>query len=98
MPQRVFDLAHIPDFSAYRSVFSSRLLQVACVSLGMASWRPRSSHPVLAAAYGMPSLRTFHSFLTIAVAVTLFVSETSAVRLGGDADEGACFETATSRS
>lgn len=83
MPQKVFSLVNIPDFSAYQTVFSQGYWKSLAWSLGMAfmstailllvCW-PLSF--AMAKVFGR-----FTLFLTIAVVVSLFVSEN--IRLFG---------------
>ena len=83
MPQRVFDLAHIPDFSAYVLFFKQGYYKSLLWSLAMA-FTPTVILFVLCwpLAYGMAKVfGRFGLFLTVAVAVTLLVSEN--IRLFG---------------
>lgn len=83
MPQRVFDMAHVPDFSAYAVFFKQGYYKSLLWSLAMAF----TATVILfllcwPLAYGMAKVfGRFTLFLTIAVAVTLFVSEN--IRLFG---------------
>jgi spermidine/putrescine transport system permease protein len=83
MPQRVFDLAHMPDFSAYALFFKQGYYKSLLWSLGMAF----TTTVILFVlcwplAYGMAKVfGRFGLFLTVAVAVTLLVSEN--IRLFG---------------
>jgi spermidine/putrescine transport system permease protein len=83
MPRKVFDLAHLPDFSAYLFFLQQGYYKSLLWSLGMALL----STVVLFVlcwplAFGMAKVfRRFTLFLTIAVVVSLFVSEN--IRLFG---------------
>ena len=83
MPRKVFDLAHLPDFSAYLVFFQQGYFKPLLWSLGMALL----STLILFAlcwplAFGMAKVfRRFTLVLTIAVVVSLFVSEN--IRLFG---------------
>ncbi|MFC3205881.1 ABC transporter permease [Aquamicrobium soli] len=83
MPQRVFDLGHIPDFSAYVLFFKQGYYKSLLWSLAMAF----TTTVILFVlcwplAYGMAKVfGRFGLFLTVAVAVTLLVSEN--IRLFG---------------
>ena len=83
MPQKVFSLAHMPDFSAYSVFFSQGYYKSLLWSLGMAL----ASTAILLVicwplAYGMAKVfGRFTLVLTIAVVMSLFVSEN--IRLFG---------------
>ncbi len=83
MPQRVFDLTHVPDFSAYVLFFKQGYYKSLLWSLAMAF----TTTVILFVlcwplAYGMAKVfGRFGLFLTVAVAVTLLVSEN--IRLFG---------------
>ncbi|MDH3468603.1 MAG: ABC transporter permease, partial [Gammaproteobacteria bacterium] len=83
MPRKVFDLAHLPDFSAYAALFGQGYYRSLLWSLGMAL----ASTVILflvcwPMAYGMAKVfRRFTLVITIAVVVSLFVSEN--IRLFG---------------
>ncbi|GAB5509525.1 MAG: ABC transporter permease [Hyphomicrobiales bacterium] len=83
MPERVFDLAHTPDFSAYSVFFSQGYYKSLLWSLGMAL----ASTAILLVicwplAFGMAKIfGRFTLVLTIAVVMSLFVSEN--IRLFG---------------
>jgi len=83
MPQKVFSLAHMPDFSAYSVFFSQGYYKSLLWSLGMAL----ASTVILLIicwplAYGMAKVfGRFTLVLTIAVVMSLFVSEN--IRLFG---------------
>ncbi len=83
MPQKVFSLAHMPDFSAYSVFFSQGYYKSLLWSLGMAL----ASTVILLVicwplAYGMAKVfGRFTLVLTIAVVMSLFVSEN--IRLFG---------------
>ena len=83
MPRKVFDLAHLPDFSAYAALFEQGYYRSLLWSLGMAL----ASTVILflvcwPMAYGMAKVfRRFTLVITIAVVVSLFVSEN--IRLFG---------------
>lgn len=83
MPERVFDLAHTPDFSAYSVFFSQGYYKSLVWSLGMAL----ASTAILLVicwplAFGMAKIfGRFTLVLTIAVVMSLFVSEN--IRLFG---------------
>tara|TARA_Y100001934_G_C12355203_1_gene777721 strand:+ start:266 stop:1123 length:858 start_codon:yes stop_codon:yes gene_type:complete len=83
MPQKVFSLLHIPDFSSYKLVFTQGYIKSVLWSFGMAM----ASTVVLFVicwplAFGMAKVfKGFGIFITIAVVVTLFVSEN--IRLFG---------------
>ena len=83
MPQKVFSLLHLPDFSSYKLVFTQGYIKSVLWSFGMAM----ASSAVLFVicwplAFGMAKVfKGFGLFITIAVVVTLFVSEN--IRLFG---------------
>ena len=83
MPQKVFSLLHLPDFSSYKLVFTQGYIKSVLWSFGMAM----ASTAVLFVicwplAFGMAKVfKGFGLFITIAVVVTLFVSEN--IRLFG---------------
>lgn len=83
MPQKVFSLLHLPDFSSYKLVFTQGYIKSVVWSFGMAL----ASTVVLFVvcwplAFGMAKVfKGFGLFITIAVVVTLFVSEN--IRLFG---------------
>ena len=83
MPQQVFDLAHVPDFSSYAEFVRQGYWKSLAWSLGMAAAATAVlfvvSWPL---AYGMAKVfRRFTLVLTIAVVLSLFVSEN--IRLFG---------------
>jgi spermidine/putrescine transport system permease protein len=83
MPQRVFSLLHMPDFSAYSVFFAQGYHRSLMWSLGMAA----AATAILFVmcwplAYGMAKIfGRFTIVLTVAVVMTLFVSEN--IRLFG---------------
>ena len=83
MPQRVFELSHMPDFSAYSVFFEQGYYRSLMWAIFMAS----ASTVILflicwPLAYGMAKVfKGFTLFLTIAVVMSLFVSEN--IRLFG---------------
>jgi spermidine/putrescine transport system permease protein len=83
MPQKVFSLLHLPDFSSYKLVFTQGYIKSVAWSFGMAL----ASTVILFVvcwplAFGMAKVfKGFGLFITIAVVVTLFVSEN--IRLFG---------------
>ena len=83
MPRKVFDLAHMPDFSAYGAFLAQGYWRSLMWSLGMAL----ASTAILFAlcwplAYGMAKVfGRFTLVLTVAVVLSLFVSEN--IRLFG---------------
>ena len=83
MPQKVFSLAHVPDFSAYSVFFAQGYYKSLLWSLGMAL----ASTAILLVicwplAYGMAKVfGRFTLVMTIAVVMSLFVSEN--IRLFG---------------
>ena len=83
MPQKVFSLLHLPDFSSYKLVFTQGYIKSVVWSFGMAL----ASTVILFVvcwplAFGMAKVfKGFGLFITIAVVVTLFVSEN--IRLFG---------------
>ena len=83
MPQKVFSLLHLPDFSSYKLVFTQGYIKSVLWSFGMAL----ASTVILFVvcwplAFGMAKVfKGFGLFITIAVVVTLFVSEN--IRLFG---------------
>jgi spermidine/putrescine transport system permease protein len=83
MPQKVFSLAHLPDFSAYGEIVSQGYWRPLAWSLGMAL----AATAILFVlcwplAYAMAKVyRRFTVVLTIGVVMTLFVSEN--IRLFG---------------
>ena len=83
MPQKVFSLLNLPDFSSYKLVFTQGYIKSVVWSFGMAL----ASTVILFVvcwplAFGMAKVfKGFGLFITIAVVVTLFVSEN--IRLFG---------------
>lgn len=83
MPPKVFDLAHLPDFSAYATVFSQGYYKSLLWSLGMSA----ASTILLfficwPLAFGMAKVfKSFTLVITIAVVLSLLVSEN--IRLFG---------------
>ena len=83
MPQKVFSLLNIPDFSSYKLVFTQGYIKSLLWSFGMAM----ASTVILFVicwplAFGMAKVfKGFSLVITIAVVVTLFVSEN--IRLFG---------------
>jgi len=83
MPPKVFDLAHLPDFSAYATVFSQGYYKSLMWSLGMAA----ASTVILflicwPLAFGMAKVfKSFTLVVTLAVVLSLLVSEN--IRLFG---------------
>jgi spermidine/putrescine transport system permease protein len=83
MPQKVFGIAHVPDFSSYRVILEQGYYRSVLWSLGMA-FAATAILLVLCwpLAYGMAKVfGRFTSILTIAVVMSLFVSEN--IRLFG---------------
>lgn len=83
MPQKVFDLGHMPDFSAYSVFFEQGYYKSLLWSLGMALVATIILFVVCwPLAYGMAKVfGRFSLVLTIAVVMSLFVSEN--IRLFG---------------
>ena len=83
MPQKVFELAHLPDFSSFAVIWEQGYYKSLLRSLGLAFLTTIILFVVCwPLAYGMAKVfGRFTLFLTIAVAVTLFVSEN--IRLFG---------------
>ncbi len=83
MPQKVFDLAHMPDFSAYSVFFDQGYYKSLLWSLGMALVSTLILFVICwPLAYGMAKVfGRFSLILTIAVVMSLFVSEN--IRLFG---------------
>ncbi len=83
MPRKVFDLAHLPDFSAYLVFFQQGYYKPLFWSLGMALVSTVILFVVCwPLAFGMAKVfRRFTLVLTVAVVVSLFVSEN--IRLFG---------------
>lgn len=83
MPQRVFDLAHVPDFSAYVELVQEGYWRSLAWSLGMALAATVILFLVCwPLAFAMAKVfRGFTLVITIAVVLTLFVSEN--IRLFG---------------
>ncbi|MEM9764046.1 MAG: ABC transporter permease [Pseudomonadota bacterium] len=83
MPQKVFDLGHVPDFSAYAEFFKQGYWKSLAWSLGMAFVATAILFVVCwPLAYGMSKVfRRFSLVITIAVVMSLFVSEN--IRLFG---------------
>jgi len=83
MPQKVFSLLHLPDFSSYKLLFTQGYIKSVLWSFGMAM----ASTAILFVicwplAFGMAKVfKSFSLFITIAVVITLFVSEN--IRLFG---------------
>ncbi len=83
MPQKVFSLLHLPDFSSYKLLFTQGYIKSVLWSFGMAM----ASTAILFVicwplAFGMAKVfKGFGLFITIAVVITLFVSEN--IRLFG---------------
>ena len=83
MPQKVFSLLHLPDFSSYKLLFTPGYIKSVLWSFGMAM----ASTAILFVicwplAFGMAKVfKGFGLFITIAVVITLFVSEN--IRLFG---------------
>lgn len=83
MPQKVFSLLHLPDFSSYKLLFTQGYIKSVVWSFGMAM----ASTAILFVicwplAFGMAKVfKGFGLFITIAVVITLFVSEN--IRLFG---------------
>ena len=83
MPQKVFSLLHLPDFSSYTLLFTQGYIKSVLWSFGMAM----ASTAILFVicwplAFGMAKVfKGFSLFITIAVVITLFVSEN--IRLFG---------------
>lgn len=83
MPRKVFDLAHMPDFSAYLFFLQQGYYKSLLWSLGMALLSTIILFIVCwPLAFGMAKVfRKFTLFITIAVVISLFVSEN--IRLFG---------------
>ncbi len=83
MPQKVFDLTHMPDFSAYSVFFDQGYYKSLLWSLGMALISTLILFVICwPLAYGMAKVfGRFSLILTIAVVMSLFVSEN--IRLFG---------------
>ncbi|MBE3637972.1 ABC transporter permease [Mangrovicoccus algicola] len=83
MPEKVFDLAHMPDFSAYRTVLAQGYWKSVAWSLVLAALATLILLAVCwPLAYAMAKVfRRFTLVLTIGVVMTLFVSEN--IRLFG---------------
>lgn len=83
MPAKVFDLAHVPDFSAYGEFLRQGYWKSVAWSLGMALVATLILFVVCwPLAYGMAKVfKRFTLVLTIGVVMTLFVSEN--IRLFG---------------
>ncbi|MEM8570741.1 MAG: ABC transporter permease [Pseudomonadota bacterium] len=83
MPQKVFDLAHLPDFSAYGEFFRQGYWKPLAWSLGMALVSTLILFVICwPLAFGMAKVfKSFTFVLTIAVVMSLFVSEN--IRLFG---------------
>ena len=83
MPQKVFSLAHAPDFSAYRVLAEQGYYRSLLWSLGMAAVATALLFVICwPLAYGMAKVfGRFTLVLTVAVVVNLFVSEN--IRLFG---------------
>ena len=83
MPQKVFSLLHLPDFSSYKLLFTQGYIKSVLWSFGMAM----ASTAILFVIcwplpFGMAKVfKGFGLFITIAVVITLFVSEN--IRLFG---------------
>jgi len=83
MPQKVFSLLQLPDFSSYKLLFTQGYIKSVLWSFGMAM----ASTAILFVicwplAFGMAKVfKGFSLFITIAVVITLFVSEN--IRLFG---------------
>ena len=83
MPQKVFSLLHLPDFSSYKLLFTQGYIKSVLWSFGMSM----ASTAILFVicwplAFGMAKVfKGFGLFITIAVVITLFVSEN--IRLFG---------------
>ncbi len=83
MPRKVFDLTHLPDFSAYLFFLQQGYYKSLLWSLGMALLSTVLLFVICwPLAFGMAKVfRRFTLFITIAVVVSLFVSEN--IRLFG---------------
>jgi spermidine/putrescine transport system permease protein len=83
MPQKVFSLLHLPDFSSYKLVFTQGYIKSVVWSFGMALASTVMLFVICwPLAFGMAKVfKGFGLFITIAVVVTLFVSEN--IRLFG---------------
>ena len=83
MPQRVFDLGHLPDFSSYRLLVEQGYYRSLLWSLGMALVATLILFVLCwPLAFGMAKVfRRFTLVITIGVVITLFVSEN--IRLFG---------------
>lgn len=83
MPQKVFSLLHLPDFSSYKLVFTQGYIKSVGWSFGMALASTVMLFVICwPLAFGMAKVfKGFGLFITIAVVVTLFVSEN--IRLFG---------------
>ena len=83
MPQRVFDLGHLPDFSSYRLLVEQGYYRSLLWSLGMALVATLILFVLCwPLAFGMAKVfRRFTLVITIGVVMTLFVSEN--IRLFG---------------
>ena len=83
MPQKVFSLLNLPDFSSYKLIFTQGYIKSLLWSFGMAMASTLILFVVCwPLAFGMAKVfKGFGLFITIAVVVTLFVSEN--IRLFG---------------
>ena len=83
MPQKVFSLLNLPDFSSYKLVFTQGYIKSLLWSFGMAMASTLILFVVCwPLAFGMAKVfKGFAVFITIAVVITLFVSEN--IRLFG---------------
>lgn len=83
MPQKVFGLLHLPDFSSYKLIFTQGYIKSVVWSFGMALASTVMLFVICwPLAFGMAKVfKGFGLFITIAVVVTLFVSEN--IRLFG---------------
>ena len=83
MPQKVFSLLHLPDFSSYKLVFTQGYIKSVVWSFGMALASTVMLFVICwPLAFGMAKVfKGFGLFITIAVVVTLFVSDN--IRLFG---------------
>ena len=83
MPQKVFSLLHLPDFSSYKLIFTQGYIKSVVWSFGMALASTVMLFVICwPLAFGMAKVfKGFGLFITIAVVVTLFVSEN--IRLFG---------------
>lgn len=83
MPQKVFSLLNLPDFSSYKLVFTQGYIKSVVWSFGMALASTVMLFVICwPLAFGMAKVfKGFGLFITIAVVVTLFVSEN--IRLFG---------------